>query len=91
MIKKYTLATILAFVYNYTAVESDYSGVTTTISSDPGGNTASGNVFIINDDVNEDSETITFSLSSCTNDVAAACNIGSLMNFTLTITDNDGM
>ena len=66
---------------------TDYENFTNPISSVVGGTTVSGSVTIIDDIINEDTETFSLHIHNCTNNVSG-CSV--LVQYsTITINDND--
>ena len=66
---------------------NDYENFTSQISSMAGGITVSGSVMIIDDNIDEDTESFSLHVHNCTNTVGG-CSV--LMPYSLiTITDND--
>ena len=67
---------------------NDYENLTNPISSMVGGTMLSGSVSIIDDIINEDTESFSLHIHNCTNNVTG-CSV--LMPYSLiTINDNDG-
>ena len=66
----------------------DYVTFTSQYSSMPGGNTVSGFLLIVDDNVEEDTESFSLHVHNCTNTVAG-CSIVTAQYSLITITDND--
>ena len=66
---------------------NDYENLTSAISSTVGGTTVSGSVIIIDDMINEDTETFSLHVHNCTNTVAGC---SALVPYSaIIINDND--
>lgn len=77
----------ISCVYMYTDT-NDYENLTSPISTMGGGTTVSGSVTIIDDNMVEGEETLSFHIENCSNTIVE-CSV-SMPYSLITINDNDG-